>query len=95
MRVSRETTAGAGAFTAFLALSLWLGMQSPDATIRALGVLAGSGGAAVAGIFAALAAHLAGRPAGYAPIEGDASAWGVGKLEAGELRPRGPGPSRP
>lgn len=81
MHVAREAVVGAATFVAFFSGAVALGSQSASASLRAVSVLAGIGGGGAAAVFAALAAHLAGRPAGYEPVEGEDAAWGVGELE--------------
>lgn len=81
MHATREMLAGWSAFAAFFACAIALGAYSGSATLRAFSLIAGLGGGGAIGVFAALFAHILGRPMGYEPVPGDAGAWGFAEVE--------------
>lgn len=77
----REVAAGGGAFAAFFAGAVAIGLSSGSATVRVASFVVGLSGGGACGVFAALAAHLAIGPAKYEPIAGADSAWGLTEFE--------------
>lgn len=81
MHATREVVAGWSVFAAFFVGALALGAYSGNTTLHAFSLLAGLGGGGAMGAFAALFAHIVGRPMGYEPVPGDDGAWGLIELD--------------
>lgn len=89
MHVRREAVVGGSTFLAFFAGAVAVGSSLGVPALRVYSFLFGLGGGGACAVFAALAAHLAGSPAAYEPIEGGGSAWGLAEFEdAGGEPPR-------